>query len=156
MMLYKDTSAMGRFPFDFVTVVRQGEILSPFLCIIALDYVLHMSIDKLKELGFTLAKYKSRRYPAENITDIDYAVELAITTDNLQNATKLRLSIDEAAQETGLCINPKKTQFITYNVEEQMSSLNGSKIKHVSSFVYLGSNIHSTNKFTFTIVNVTT
>ena len=152
MMLYKDTSAMVRSPdgdtslFDIVAGVLQGDTLAPFLFIIALDYVLRISVDKMKELGFTLAKYKSRRYPAEKITDIDYADDLTITSDNLQNATKLLHSIEEAAQETGLYINPKKTKFITYNVEGQMSSLSGSKIKHVSSFVYLGSNIHSTNK----------
>ena len=152
MMLYKDTSAMVRSPdgdtslFDIVAGVLQGDTLALFLFIIALDYVLRISVDKMKELGFTLAKYKSRRYPAEKITDIDYADDLAITSDNLQNATKLLHSIEEAAQETGLYMNPKKTKFMTYNVEGQMSSLSGSKIKHVSSFVYLGSNIHSTNK----------
>ena len=149
MILYKDTSAMVRSPdgdtslFDIVAGVLQGDTLAPFLFIIALDYVLH--VDKMKELGFNLAKYKSRRYPAEKITDIDYADDLAITSDNLQNATKLLHSIEEAAQETGLCINLKKTEFMIYNVEGQMSSLR-SKIKNVSSFVYLGSNINSTNK----------
>ena len=51
--------------FDIVAGVLQGDTLAPFLFIIALDYVLRISVDKMKALGFTLAKYKSRRYPAE-------------------------------------------------------------------------------------------
>ena len=36
-------------------------------------YVYKISIDKMKENGFKLTKERSRRYPAQTITDADYA-----------------------------------------------------------------------------------
>ena len=62
MMLYKNTKVKVRSPegdtnnFDIVAGVLQGDTLAPYLFIICLDYVLSVSIDKMKENGFTLAK----------------------------------------------------------------------------------------------------
>ena len=42
--------------FDNVTGVLQEDTLAPYLFIIFLDYVLRMSIDLMKENGFTLKK----------------------------------------------------------------------------------------------------
>ena len=58
--------------FDIVAGVLQGDTLTPYLFIICLDYVLWISIDLMKENGFTLKKAKSRWYPAETVMDIDY------------------------------------------------------------------------------------
>ena len=58
-MLYKDTKAMVCSPdgdidfFDIVTRVLQGDTLASFLFIICLDYILQISIDLMKENGFT-------------------------------------------------------------------------------------------------------
>ena len=65
MMLYKNTKAMVCSPdgdidfFDIVIGVLQGDILVPHLFIIHLDYVLQMSIDLMKENGFTLKKQEA-------------------------------------------------------------------------------------------------
>ena len=48
--------------FDIVAGVLQGDTLAPYVFIICLDYVLRMSIDKMKDNGFKLAKKRSRRY----------------------------------------------------------------------------------------------
>ena len=126
MMLYKDTDIV-RSPdgdtslFDIVAGVLQGDTLAPFLFIITVDYVLRISADKIKDLGFTLAKSKSRRYPAKKITDIDYADDLAITSHNIQNATKLLHCIEQAVQEIGLYINPKKTKFVAVYWKRDLS-----------------------------------
>ena len=47
------------------------DILAPYLFILCQDYVLWISIDLLKENGFTLKKARNRQYPTE--TDADYA-----------------------------------------------------------------------------------
>ena len=79
MMLYKNTKVKVRSPdgdidfFDMVAGVLQGDTLAPYLFIICLDYILRTSIDLMKENGFTLTKVRSRRYPAQMITDADYA-----------------------------------------------------------------------------------
>ena len=79
MMLYRNTTVKVRSSdgdtdyFDIVTGVLQGDTLAPYLLIICLDYVLTTCIDKMKENTFKLTKQRSRRYPAQNITDANYA-----------------------------------------------------------------------------------
>ena len=68
MMLYRNTKIKVCFPdgdtnyFDIVAGVLQGDTLAP-------DYVLRTFIDKVKENGFKLTKKRSRRYPAQIITN---------------------------------------------------------------------------------------
>ena len=64
--------------FDIVKGVLQGDTLAPYIFIICLDYVLRTSIDKIKENGFKLTKERSRRYPAQTITDANYADDIAV------------------------------------------------------------------------------
>ena len=79
MMLHKNTKAMVRSSEDgdinigIVAGVLLGDIFASYL-LICLDYVLRISIDLIKENGFTLEKAKSRRYLAETITNADYYV----------------------------------------------------------------------------------
>ena len=57
--------------FDIVAGVLQGDTLAPYQFMIYLDYVLRISIDRLKEYGFTLEKERSRRYPEVAMTGVD-------------------------------------------------------------------------------------
>ena len=68
--------------FDIVAGVLQRDTLAPFFFLICLDYVLRTSIDKIKENCFKLTKERSRRYPANTITDADYTNDIAL----LENA----------------------------------------------------------------------
>ena len=52
--------------------------LAPYLFIICLDYVLRISIDKMKDNGFKLTKERSRRYSTQTITDADYTDAIAL------------------------------------------------------------------------------
>ena len=62
MMLNKNTKVKVRSSdedpdfFDIVAGVLQGDTLAPYVFIICLDYVLQMSVDLMKENGFTLEK----------------------------------------------------------------------------------------------------
>ena len=86
MMLYKNTRSLVRSPdgdtdfFEILAGVLQGDTVAPYLFIICLGYVLRTSADKNNDLGFTLIKARSRRYPAKTLTDIDYADDLALTS----------------------------------------------------------------------------
>ena len=79
MMLYKNTKIKIRSPdgdtdyFYIVAGVLQRDTLAPYLFIIFRGYVLRTSIDKMKDNAFKLAMERSRRYPAQIITDVDYA-----------------------------------------------------------------------------------
>ena len=83
MMLYRNIKLKVRSPdgdtdyFHIVAGILQGDTLAPYLFIICLDYVLRTSIDKMKENGFK-PKERSRRYPAQIITDADYADDIAV------------------------------------------------------------------------------
>ena len=79
MILYKNTKVKARSPdgdtdyFDIVACVLQGDTLVPYLFIICLVYLLRTSIDLLKGNSFNTVKERSRRYPAQTITDANYA-----------------------------------------------------------------------------------
>ena len=53
-------------------------------------------------------------------------------------------SLEQAARGIGLHVNSYKTQFMKFNQDSAISSLNGKLLKVVNEFVYLSSNISST------------
>ena len=60
--------------------------------IIFWDYVLQTFINLMKENCFTLAKERSRRYPAQTITDTDYANDIALLANTPIYAESLQQS----------------------------------------------------------------
>ena len=52
--------------------------ISPIPLIIGLDYVLRTSFDKIKDNGFEVTKERIKIYPAQTITDADYADDIAL------------------------------------------------------------------------------
>ena len=80
--------------FDIVVGVLQGDTLAPYLFIICLDYMLRISIDKIRENGFELTKKKSRRYPAKTITNADYADDIEILANTPNQAETLQHSLE--------------------------------------------------------------
>ena len=94
IMIYRNTRSMVRSPdidkpyFEITTGVLQGNTLAPFLFIICLDYILNTSLYNNRELGFTLTERKGRRIPAEQITDTEYADDIAVISNTLKDAKK--------------------------------------------------------------------
>ena len=131
---------------SIVAGVLQGDTLAPYLFIICLDYVLRTSIDKIKENGFELTKKRSRRYPATTITDADYADDIAILANTPDQAETLLHSLERAAASIGLHVNAHKTEYMCYNQTGDISTLEGTPLKLVDKFTYLGSSVESTEK----------
>ena len=153
MMLYCDTKAQVSFPdgdtdfFNITAGVLQGDTFSPYGFVICLDYVLRKAFDHHTNLGFTLQQRRSRRFPAKNITDADYADDLVILANNIVDAEKLLHNLENAASEIGLYINVSKTKFMTLNViDGSITSINGENIEKVDDFQYLGSFVASTSR----------
>ena len=150
MILYRNTKV--RLPdwdteyFDIVAGVLQGDTLALYLFIICLDYVLRTSIDKIRENGFELTKRRSKRYPAETITDADYADDLALLANTPNQAETLLHSLEQAAAGIGLHVNAHKTEYMCYNQTGNIASLDGASLKLVDKFTYLGSSVSSTEK----------
>ena len=131
---------------DIVAGVLQGDTLAPYLFIICLDYVLKTSIDKIRENGFELTKKRSRRYPANTITDADYTDDIAILANTPNQAKTLLHSLEQAAAGIGLYINTHKTEYMWYNQMGDISTLDRTPLKLVDKFTYLGSSVSSTEK----------
>ena len=77
MMFYKNTkvkvhSLDGDTDFFDIVGILQGDTLAPYLFKICLDYVLWMSINLIKENGFTLKKAISKQYSTQTIMDANY------------------------------------------------------------------------------------
>ena len=135
-----------RLYFDIVAGVLQGDTLAPYIFIICLDYVLRTSIDKIRENGFELKKKRSRRYPAKTITDDDYADDIVLLANTPNQAKTLLHSLERAATGIDLHVNAHKTEYMCYNQTGNISTLDGTSLKPVDNFTYLGSSVSSTEK----------
>jgi hypothetical protein len=151
-ILYKNTEAQVITPdgdtefFRIVAGVLQGDTLALFLFIIALDYALREATGEM-HTGFTLKSRRSSRHLATYITDSDFADDLALLSDNLEEAQLLLLRLEVAAETVGLHINYKKTEYMLYNQPDgDLVTLEGNKLKQVDKFKYLGAWIQSSEK----------
>ena len=120
--------------------------MAPFSFVICLDYVLRISVDKCNEYGLTLELARSRRFHTKKITDADYTDDLALLSDNSYNAQKLLHILEKSAAFIGLHVNATETEYMCYNQDAAIETLNETLLKKVDDFVYLGSNIASTEK----------
>ena len=130
--------------FDIVADVLQGDTSAPYLFIICLDYMLRTSIDKIKVNGFKLTKERSRRYPTKTITDADYADDIALLANAPTQAETLLHNLERSAVGIGLHVNAHKTEYMCFNQTGDISTPNGSSLKLVDKFSYLGSSVSST------------
>ena len=108
--------------------------------------MLWTSIDKIKENGFELIKKRSRRYPAKTITDADYADDIVILANTPNQAKTLLYSLEWAAAGIGFHVNAHKTEYMCFNQTGNISTLDGTSLKLVDKFTYLGSSVSSTEK----------
>ena len=68
-----------------------------------------MSIDLIKENGFTLKETRSRRYPIETMTDAHYADDLALLANTPDQAELQLHSLEQAAGGIGFSMNADET-----------------------------------------------
>ena len=153
--MYKDTMARVitedglTEAFLILAGVMQGDTLAPYLFVIAIDYVMTTAL-RGKDLGFTVQPRRSRRYPAVKVTDVDFADDLALTTDTAAEAQDLLLSVELAANSIGLHLNESKTKYIGVNLSDDdntcITAASGEELERVDDFVYLGSRIMRTER----------
>ena len=91
-----------------------------------------------------LKKERSRRYCAKTITDADYTDGIALLANALDRAETLLHSLERAAAGIGLHVNAQKTEYMCFNQTDDISTLNGSSLKLVDKFTYIGSSDSST------------
>ena len=102
------------------------------------------SIDKIKENCFKLTKERSRRYPAQTITDADYADDIVLLANAPAQAETLLHSLERGAAGISFHVNAHKTKYMCFNQTSDISTQNGSALKPVDKFTDLGSSVSST------------
>ena len=109
--------------------------------------IFQISIDLIKENGFTLEKARSWWYPTETITDSDYADDLALLIDTPAQAESLLHSLKQAAVvagDIGFYMNTNKTDHMCFKQKGAISTPSSKPLKSIDQFTYLSSNISST------------
>ena len=108
-----------------------------------IDYVLSKSQD---DHGFIFNKARSSRYPAQRISDLDYADDLALLENSIELANEQLEKLALVAKQVGLQINLEKTEYMAFNVSESEGKvkLDNKPISKVNDFRYLGSMLAST------------
>lgn len=136
--------------FEIKAGVLQGDTLAPFIFIVVLDYCLRHAIpeERARDNGFTVQPRQSSRIGKKTITDTDFADDLALLSDTLEQAEELLLALEEEAAKVGLMINAKKTQYMSFNQQKDtaLKTRNGSTLEEVKDFKYLGSWVASSEK----------
>ena len=73
--------------FDITAGVLQGDTLASFRFAIVLDYALRKAMaGKEEELGLTITPRKSRRHPKDFLADFDFADDIALLSDEMEQA----------------------------------------------------------------------
>jgi len=134
--------------FEILAGVLQGDTLAPYLFIIVLDYALRMAIaGREEELGFHLVRRLSRRIGAVVVTDMDFADDIALLSNDIYQAQQLLQRVEESVARVGLKMNSSKTKFMAYNISDaSIKTSDGAALEEVKNFKYLGAWMESTEK----------
>ena len=89
----------------------------------------------MKDNSFKLTKERSRRYPTQTITDMDYADCIALLANIPDQAEAQIHSLERAAVGIGLHVSLDKMEYMCFNQRGDISSLNGSSLKLVDTFI---------------------
>ena len=103
-----------------------------------------ISIEKMKENGFKLIQERNGIYIAHKITDADYDDDIALLENTPVQTETLLHCLKRAAAAIGLHINAVKTEYMCFNQRSDISTINGSSLKLVDKFTYLGISVSST------------
>ena len=152
-ILYTGTKAKVLSPdgetefFEILAGVLQGDTLTSYIFTIMIDYALRQAIgNDALDLGFKLDRKRSRRYDPDVITDLDFADDIALVTEELEQAQDFLHRVQENAAKIGLHLNSDKIEFVSFNQAQDsvLKTVNNENIKKVDNFKYLGAWIDDT------------
>ena len=121
-LLYENTRSKSLSPdgdtefFDTLAGVLQGDALAPYLFAVVIDYTMRQAVgDQELDLGFKLDKRRSRRRQPIAITDLDFADDIALLSEEIQKAQELLTRVKNEAAKIGLRLNDEKTEAMVYS-----------------------------------------
>jgi hypothetical protein len=118
--------------FDVSTGVKQGCILSPFLFIVAMDWIMKKSTDR-KRRGI-------RRTTTTTLEGLDFADDIALLSHRHQDMQEKTCVMATTAANLGLNVSTKKTKSMRMNARVKDNiELIGNEIEEVNDFTYFGS-----------------
>ena len=114
--------------------VRQGCILSSHLFNIDTEHIMRHA--DVKSLGVNLG--------GGDVTNLRYADDAALLSDNITSMKRILHRVDKAGQEAGLHLDAKKTKVMHISGGNQQvltsdATVNSTKLENVGHFKYLGS-----------------
>ena len=100
--------------FPIIAGVQQGDTLAPYLFIIILDYVMRIAMAKDDNFRITLHQWRGRHCLAVCLTDADFADDIALLSDTMNEGQVLLNAVESATQSVGLVMNAGKMKFMCY------------------------------------------
>jgi Reverse transcriptase (RNA-dependent DNA polymerase) len=142
--MYYGAKAKVKYSNDQFTNFIDLSIGAPYLFVIVADYVMRVTLAD-QSLGLKITNKEGTRTrtltPAKYITDLDFADDIMLISDDAINSQKQLDSVDIMARKVGLKINRAKTEFMMVGnwaspIELRVST---GSINLVKDFKYLGS-----------------
>src|ERR1043165_1278327 len=116
--------------FQIKKGVRQGCILSPYLCNIVAEMVMRETLEGFKG-GIKIGGRK--------ISNLRYADDIVLLAKSVTELQGLIDRLDEVSQKFGLMINIDKTKVMGMDRADCHIRVQGEQLEQVDAFVYLGS-----------------
>jgi hypothetical protein len=118
--------------FDVKTGVKQGCLLSPFLFLLAIDYIMRESTEgKRNVIQWTMW---------QQLEDLNFADDIALISSTQQQMQEKTSILAETLIKLGLRPNESKTKVMKINVKrKQPIKIKDTNLEEVEEFTHLGS-----------------
>ena len=123
--------------FQVKTGVRQGCLLSPFMFLVAIDWIMKTTT-KNRRNGIQWTLWSQ-------LDDLDFADDLALLSHSHEQMQEKTDLLNLVSAQTGLNINMNKTKIMKANTKSKnVVTVDGKPLEETDCFTYLGSKINKT------------